>query len=57
MAVMVLGSTMNQQYKVWDPTPVFCLEFGQTRKGSDTVSTAHSYNNDPKINRWQEIQE
>jgi len=33
------------------------IEFGQTRKRSDTVSTAHSDSHDQKRNKLQEIQE
>jgi hypothetical protein len=33
------------------------IEFGQTRKRFDTVSTAHSDSHDHKRNRLQEIQE
>jgi hypothetical protein len=33
------------------------IELGQTRKRSDTVSTAHSDSHDQKRNRLQEIQE
>jgi hypothetical protein len=33
------------------------VELGQTRKRSDTVSTAHSDSHDQKRNRLEEIQE